>query len=67
MPLSASTNSSSVTSLTLAPACARATSIRVPGRWWPKPWGRQTTPGRIASVTCRGTTTDPAREATRTA
>jgi len=50
----------------LAPGCAAATASRVPARSWPKPWGRLTTPGRIASVTESGATTDPARDAIRT-
>ena len=37
--------------LMLTPACSRATDSRVPGRSWPQPCGRLTTPRRISSLT----------------
>ena len=49
-----------------AGACTAATSRRVPGRSWPQPWGRLTTPGRTASVTSTGTTISPAADRRRT-
>ena len=45
--------------LLFTPARSAATRRRVPGWPWPHPWGRLTTPGRTASVTSTGASTDP--------
>ncbi len=70
MPLTAalpeitSTKSPGDRTLLLMPACSRATAKRVPGRSWPQPWGSETTPRAMASVTSTGTSTRPAVDAT---
>ena len=66
VPHRASTRWSSVRSFRLTPAWACGTPRRVPGRWWPQPWGRQTTPGMTSLVTSSVACTDPTRDRTRT-
>src|SRR5207237_2256825 len=58
-PESASTACSSVRSLRLAPACARATERAAPSRACPQPWGRLTTPRTRSSVSATGTSIFP--------
>ena len=51
--------------LLLTPACSRAIDIRVPGLSCPQPWGSDTTPGIISSLTSTGTSISPAVDETR--
>ncbi len=53
-------------SFMLAPAFAAAPFQPTPARVWPKPWGTDTTPGRISSEISTGTSIAPTRDATRT-
>ena len=59
VPDSGSIARSSANTFEFTPACSAATRIWAPGRSWPQPCGRLTTPGRIASVTSTGATTSP--------
>ena len=56
----------SVTSFALAPATWLATVSRAPGRPWPKPCGRLTTPGIMSLLAATSTATDPAADVTAT-
>ena len=49
--------SSSVRSFKLTPAWAAAVPSAAPGRWWPQPWGRLTTPRGRSVVRATATRT----------
>src|SRR5439155_6903871 len=65
LPDSTSNSSSSASRLEFTPAWAVATAISTPGRSWPHPCGRQTTPGMTASVTSTAASKVPVRDDTR--
>ena len=64
LPESGSITVSSARMLLFTPGCAAATLWRMPGRSWPQPWGRLTTPGITTSVTSTVATNLPTRDST---